>query len=80
MMTGEDFKLWLRMMKDKHGLNKQQCGELLGHGSAWVSRAQVEGANKATALACAACLAGLRPFTSGHATSSRPRSTHRDHA
>jgi hypothetical protein len=79
-MNGEDFKVWLAAMRDKYGYNKQECGQLMGHTSAWVTNAQKVGVSKESALACTALLAGLTPFTSAHATSSRPQSAHRAHA
>lgn len=69
-MTGEEFCNWLAAMKDK-GYNKQESGELLGRGAPWVSRAQRDGADKMTALACAALYAGLKPFTSASEALSR---------
>lgn len=82
-MTGEDFCKWLDAMKEK-GFNKQKCGEFLGRGAPWVSRAQTKGADKAINYACAAILAGMRPFapqapTSADGGLSRQRSKHPNH-
>jgi len=74
-MTGNEFCNWLAAMK-KRGFNKQESGELLGRGAPWVSRAQRDGADQMAGYACAAILAGLKPFTSVDAMSSRPRSRH----
>jgi len=60
-MSGEDFRAWLAAMKAK-GYNKQEAGLMLGRRPAWVSRAQNDGADQMTALACAAVLKGLKPF------------------
>lgn len=61
-MTGEEFREWLALMKAQ-GFNKEACAELLGRKPQWVSIAQTEGTDKMAALACAAILAGLEPFT-----------------
>jgi len=74
-MTGEEFCNWLDAMK-KRGFNKQESGELLGRGAPWVSRAQRSGADQMAGYACAAILAGLKPFTSEDAMLSRRRSRH----
>lgn len=79
-MTGEDFIAWLQAMKAKFGYNKQECGQLLGHGSAWVTHAQKTGVTREAALACTALLYGLEPFTAATATSSHQQSRHRARA
>jgi hypothetical protein len=77
-MSAEVFCAFLTEMKDR-GYNKAQVGEMLGHGAPWVSRAQVTGADRTTALACAAILHGIEPMlTVAHARSSGRRSAHPD--
>lgn len=61
-MTGEEFRKWLDAMKMAKGMNKGECAILLGRGNQWISYAQKNGADTVTALACAALLAGLRPY------------------
>lgn len=75
-MTADEFKAWLTTMKAR-GYNKSDCADLLGRKGPWVSVCQSKGSDRMTALACAAILAGLEPFTSARAVSSRPRSAHR---
>lgn len=76
-MTGDDFIAWLEAMKAKYGYNKQECGQLLGHGSAWVTHAQKTGCSREAALACAALFAGFEPFTAAHAVLWHQKSKHR---
>lgn len=61
-MSGPEFSVWLELMKTSQGLNKKQCAALLGRTPHWVTKAQERGADRVTALACAALLHGLEPF------------------
>jgi hypothetical protein len=61
-MTGEEFREWLTLMKAQ-GFNKEACAELLGRKPQWVSISQDTGTDKMAALACAAVLHGIEPFT-----------------
>ncbi|WP_028746369.1 hypothetical protein [Rhizobium mesoamericanum] len=65
-MSGEDFDVWLELMKRK-GHNKGECARLLGRGHQWITFARHKGTDKAIALACAALLAGMQPFTAKEA-------------
>lgn len=80
-LTGEEFRQWLELMiAKKLAANKLGCAQLLGRSDQWVSDSQKKGVDRLTALACAALLAGLSPFTSASVKSSRQKSTHQDHA
>ncbi len=61
-MTAEDFLYWLEAMRSAKGLNKSQCGALLGRSSQSISRFLNNGADRTVALACAALLADLQPY------------------
>jgi len=63
-MSGEDFINWLEDMRDK-GMNKSRCAALLGRLPQSISRFSREGTDRTTALACAALLADLKPYTRG---------------
>ncbi len=60
-MNGDDFICWLEEMRAK-GMNKGHCAALLGRLPQSMTRFQREGTDKVTALACAALLAGLKPY------------------
>lgn len=78
-MSGAAFRAWLADMHDIHGLNKRQCGALLGRKQPWVSVCQTRGTDRLTALACAALLYGIGPYrsTGEPAVPSRPQSSDR---
>lgn len=81
-MNGEEFTLWLTAMKAR-GVNKGACAGLLGRGAQWVTYAQSHGTDRVTALACAAILIELEPFSAATvvpAKLSRRRSAHPSHA
>jgi len=58
-MNAEDFLYWLEAMRSAKGLNKSQCGALLGRSPQSISRFLNNGADRTVALACAALLADL---------------------
>jgi len=74
-MTGPEFALWVAAMRAR-GLarTKTECGHLLGRSDQWVTKALKKGTDYTTALACAAVLAGIEPFTADYVKPSVPQS------
>ena len=67
-MTAEEFNDWLAAMKAaKLATSDAHCGRLLGVSANSVLAMKRGGADRRTALACAALLAGIEPYGSSGA-------------
>ena len=66
-MSAADFSAWLdEMIRSGRASSKASCGRILGVSDNFVFRAERAGigqTGRRTALACAAVLAGIEPYT-----------------
>jgi len=63
-MTAEEFNRWLADMRASgRARNIQEAGRLIGRKPDMMTKYRKHGADQTVAMACAAALAGLSPYT-----------------